>query len=205
MHLVSTTVGFSPDLNPHSCLLGLTVQENSEITGGTGLFAHASGTFTGTISSQGLLPRNPDGSCAVSQPSLHEVDTVTFSGTLSFRPRCSRGVDFVARLEQLRNFRRSPPQHLARDTTPGRPGLRASHAALVEARRPLQVGGRDVQLTCPSSRPRVTHVETLFLRGARAGFGRLLDLEPLQPLQAQPVAPTIVDEHHEDAFTAPTP
>jgi hypothetical protein len=84
MHLVSTTVGFSPDLNPHSCLLRLTLQENSQITGGTGLFAHASGIFTGTISPQGLLPRNPDGSCAVEQPSLHEVDTVTFSGTLSF-------------------------------------------------------------------------------------------------------------------------
>jgi len=34
--------------------------------------------------SGGLLPRNPDGSSAVEQPSLHEVDTVTFSRTLSF-------------------------------------------------------------------------------------------------------------------------
>ena len=84
MHLVNTTVGFSPTLNPHSCLFRVTLQEDSQITGGTGLFAHASGTFTGTISPQGLLPRNPDGSCAVRQPSLHEVDTVTFSGTLSF-------------------------------------------------------------------------------------------------------------------------
>jgi len=49
-----------------------------------GLFANASGTFTGTISPQGLFPRNPDGSCAVGQPSLHEVDMVAFSGTLSF-------------------------------------------------------------------------------------------------------------------------
>ena len=39
---------------------------------------------TGTISPQGLLPRNPDGSCAAGQPSLHEVDMVAFSGTLSF-------------------------------------------------------------------------------------------------------------------------
>ena len=84
MHLVNTTVGFSSALNPHSCLFRATIQENSQITGGIGLFAHASGTFTGTISPQGLLPRNLDGSCAVGQPSLHEVDTVTFSGTLSF-------------------------------------------------------------------------------------------------------------------------
>jgi len=84
MHLVNTTVGFSSTLNPNSCLFRATLQENSQITGGTGLFAHASGTFTGTISPQGLFPRNPDGGCAVGQPSLHEVDTVTFSGTLSF-------------------------------------------------------------------------------------------------------------------------
>jgi hypothetical protein len=84
MHLVNTAVGFSSTLNPHSCLFRATIQENSQITGGIGLFAHASGTFTGTISPQGLFPRNPDGSCATGQPSLHEVDTVTFSGTLSF-------------------------------------------------------------------------------------------------------------------------
>ncbi len=28
--------------------------------------------------------RNPDGSCSTTQPSLHEVDMVAFSGTLSF-------------------------------------------------------------------------------------------------------------------------
>ena len=84
MHLVNTTVGFSSTLNPRSCLSRATLQENSQIIGGIGLFVHASGIFTGTISPHGLFPRNPDGSCAVGQPSLHEVDTVTFSGTLSF-------------------------------------------------------------------------------------------------------------------------
>jgi hypothetical protein len=84
MHLVNTTVGFSSTLNPHSCLFRATLQEDSQITGGIGLFVHASGTFTGTISPQGLLPRNPDGSCATGHPSLHEVDTVAFSGTLAF-------------------------------------------------------------------------------------------------------------------------
>jgi hypothetical protein len=86
MHLVNTTVGVvSPTLNPHNCLFRVTLQEDSEIIGGTGLFVHASGTFTGTISPQGLLPHNPDGSCAaIGTPSLHEVDMVAFSGTLSF-------------------------------------------------------------------------------------------------------------------------
>jgi hypothetical protein len=84
MHLVNTTVGASVTVNPHNCLFRATFEENSQITGGTGLFAHAAGTFTGTISPQGLLPRNPDGSCALGQPSLHEVDMIAFSGTLSF-------------------------------------------------------------------------------------------------------------------------
>jgi hypothetical protein len=86
MHLVNTTVGVvSPSLNPHNCLFRVTLEEDSQIIGGTGLFAHASGTFTGTISPQGLLPHNPDNSCAaIGTPSLHEVDMVAFSGTLSF-------------------------------------------------------------------------------------------------------------------------
>jgi len=84
MHLVNTTVDASITVNPHNCLFRATLQEDSQITGGTGLFANASGTFTGTISPQGLLPRNPDGSCAADRPSLHEVDVITFSGTLSF-------------------------------------------------------------------------------------------------------------------------
>jgi hypothetical protein len=85
MHLVSTTVGITSfSLNPHNCLFKVTLQQTSEITGGTGLFAHASGSFTGTVSGQGLGARDPDGSCSFTQPSLHEVDMIAFSGTLSF-------------------------------------------------------------------------------------------------------------------------
>jgi hypothetical protein len=84
MHLVSTTVGASFSLNPHSCLFKLTLQQTGEITGGTGQFAAATGSGTGTVSAQGLLPRNPDGSCSTTQLPLHEVDMIASSGTLSF-------------------------------------------------------------------------------------------------------------------------
>jgi hypothetical protein len=84
MHLVGTGSGVSITINSHSCLFRATTQENAQITGGPGLFAHASGTFTGTVNPRGLLPRNPDGSCATGKPALHEVDLVGFSGTLSF-------------------------------------------------------------------------------------------------------------------------
>jgi hypothetical protein len=84
MHLVSTTVAASFTVNPHNCLFCLTLQQTGEITGGTGRFAAASGGGTGTVSGQGLLPRNPDGSCSFIQAALHEEDMFTDSGTLSF-------------------------------------------------------------------------------------------------------------------------
>jgi hypothetical protein len=84
MHLVSTTVGASFSLNPHSCLFKVTLQQTGEITGGTGQFAAATGSGTGTVSARGLLPRNSDGSCSTTQLPLHEVDMIASSGTLSF-------------------------------------------------------------------------------------------------------------------------
>ncbi len=83
-HLLTTNGDISFTLNPNSCLLRGTIQQTAVITGGTGQFAAASGTFTGTASATALLPRNPDGSCSFLQPALHEEDMVAGSGTLSF-------------------------------------------------------------------------------------------------------------------------
>jgi enoyl-CoA hydratase/carnithine racemase len=76
MHLVNTTVGASVTVNPHSCLFRATLQEDSQITGGTGLFAHASGTFTGTISPQGCCPATPT---AAAPPGNHRCMRWTWS------------------------------------------------------------------------------------------------------------------------------
>jgi hypothetical protein len=85
MHLVSTTVAITAfSLNPRNCLFKVTLQQTGEITGGTGQFAAATGSSTGTVSGQGLGARDPDGSCSFTQPSLHEQDMVAASGTLSF-------------------------------------------------------------------------------------------------------------------------
>jgi hypothetical protein len=84
MHLVSTAVGASSSVDPHSCLFHATTQQDAHIAGGTWLFANAAGSFTGTVSPKGLLLRNLDGSCAVGHPLLYEVDIVVVSGTLSF-------------------------------------------------------------------------------------------------------------------------
>jgi hypothetical protein len=86
LHLVNTLVpeSLSFSVNPHSCLFTGTEQVTWEVTGGTGRFAGATGSFTGTVSGRALLARNPDGSCSLTQTPLHEVDKFVESGTLSF-------------------------------------------------------------------------------------------------------------------------
>jgi hypothetical protein len=83
MHLLSITVGFSFSVTP-GCLANATIQQTAVITGGTGQFAAAAGSFSATVSGPALLPKNPDGSCDFNRPALHEEDMFTDSGTLSF-------------------------------------------------------------------------------------------------------------------------
>lgn len=84
MHLVATTVGFTSSVNPTTCRFTATIQQTAVVTGGTGLFANASGDFTQTINAEGLQARNSDGGCSATQPALQEVDKIAASGTLSF-------------------------------------------------------------------------------------------------------------------------
>ena len=84
MHVVSTLGDLSFSINPHSCLFTGTQQLTWDVTGGTGQFADAAGSVTGTVSAVALLARNPDGSCSLTQQPGHEVDKFAESGTLSF-------------------------------------------------------------------------------------------------------------------------
>ena len=84
MHVVSTLGDLSFSINPHSCLFTGTQQLTWDVTGGTGQFADAAGSVTGTVSAVALLARNPDGSCSLMQQPRHEVDKFVESGTLSF-------------------------------------------------------------------------------------------------------------------------
>jgi hypothetical protein len=84
IHIVTTNLDFSLSLNPRSCRFNASLQQTSEVVGGTGLFAAASGSSTATVNGQGLLARNPDGSCSFEQDSLHEVDMFASTGSLSF-------------------------------------------------------------------------------------------------------------------------
>jgi hypothetical protein len=87
MHLLGTggdVTSFS--LNPASCRFRVkVVNQIGQITGGTGQFAAATGTFTtGTLTGEGLGARDPDGSCSLTLLARHEVDRIASSGTLSF-------------------------------------------------------------------------------------------------------------------------
>jgi hypothetical protein len=84
MHVVTTIVGVEFSVNPRSCAFVATVQQTGTITGGTGVFAGASGSSGGTVTGRGLLARNPDGSCSFEQEALLDVDTFASNGTLSF-------------------------------------------------------------------------------------------------------------------------
>jgi hypothetical protein len=85
MHVVNTPgAPLSSSVNPHSCLFTGTSQFTWNVTGGTGQFDDATGSFTGTASTVALLARNPDGSCSLTQFPRHEVDKFAQSGTLSF-------------------------------------------------------------------------------------------------------------------------
>ena len=85
MHVVSALGNLlSSSVNPRSCLFTGTQEFTLKVSGGTGQFAGAKGSFTGTVSGRALLVRNPDGSCSLTQMPRLEVDKFAESGTLSF-------------------------------------------------------------------------------------------------------------------------
>jgi hypothetical protein len=85
LHVVSILGSLSSFLiNPHSCMFTGTEPITWQVTGGTGQFAGAEGSLTGTVSGRALFARNPDGSCSFVPFPTHEVDKFEESGTLSF-------------------------------------------------------------------------------------------------------------------------
>jgi hypothetical protein len=84
LHLVTRLGSLSFSVNPHNCLFTGTQQLTWQVTGGTGQFAGAIGSFTGTVSALALLVRDPDGSCSFTQVPSYEVDKFAENGMLSF-------------------------------------------------------------------------------------------------------------------------
>lgn len=83
LHLVSTTTDFAFSVDPRSCRFEAVLTQTGEIVGGAGGFAGASGSSSATVTARGLLARTAGG-CSSDQVPLHEVDTISSRGTMSF-------------------------------------------------------------------------------------------------------------------------
>jgi hypothetical protein len=72
---------------PHvdaNCNFRFRLTGSTNVVGGTGVFAHATGHLTDVLQIAGVVPRNPDGSCNESEaPPLYDVVHVEARGQLS--------------------------------------------------------------------------------------------------------------------------
>jgi len=84
LHLVTTNLDLALNVIPQSCRFTASVQQTGEIAGGTGLFTGASGSGAGGVVARGTAARAADGSCDPLAPTLHEVDRISSTGTLSY-------------------------------------------------------------------------------------------------------------------------
>jgi hypothetical protein len=84
IHVVTTTQQRSFYADPRTCVFHSVERQTSTFDGGTGQFAAATGSATGTTIAWGTLRRELDGSCSGEQAPQHEVDMVTANGSLSY-------------------------------------------------------------------------------------------------------------------------
>ena len=84
IHFVNTGLTFSFTINPRTCIGKVTGTQSITVAGGTGRFAHATGSFAGVLAAWAIAPRNVDGTCDVQNVPLLEVDHVSGTGSLSF-------------------------------------------------------------------------------------------------------------------------
>ena len=82
-HLVTVNNDFSFTIDPVTCRFTATIQQTSNIVGGTGAFANASGVFDASVHAHGLAARNQDGTCSDQVAPLRELDIVMGTGSLA--------------------------------------------------------------------------------------------------------------------------
>ena len=84
IHFLNTGLTFSFTIDPRTCIGKLSGTQSIAVVGGTGRFAHATGSFAGVLAASAIAPRNVDGTCDVQSLPLFEVDHVSGTGSLSF-------------------------------------------------------------------------------------------------------------------------
>jgi hypothetical protein len=70
-------------LNPKTCVASLRIKQTTKVTGGTGRFSHARGTFKSLVRAYTALARNPDGSCNEQADAPLDSDALSSRGTMS--------------------------------------------------------------------------------------------------------------------------
>ena len=83
IHIVSTQRHFAIKPDPVSCTFTADVKQTTRFDGGTGKFAHATGSFTGGVMGTALARRTPAGTCDQRHSPLFELDRFTASGTMT--------------------------------------------------------------------------------------------------------------------------
>lgn len=84
MHIVSTNHDVKVSLDPHTCTVRAHLSQTSKVTGGTGRFRGASGSFVASVDALGVAARGSDGKCTMARELLTETDLVSARGRLSF-------------------------------------------------------------------------------------------------------------------------
>ena len=83
LHITVVNNDFDFSLDPRTCVFTVSIQQTGAVEGGTGRYAAATGSFTGSVNARGAGPRSSDGTCSQDEEPVIEVDTVTADGTLS--------------------------------------------------------------------------------------------------------------------------
>ena len=84
MHVVSRNLRSTFALDPKTCRVRAHVDQRSRVTGGTGAFRDAFGTFRATVDVTARLARNADGTCNDRAAPLRERDVVAATGHLTY-------------------------------------------------------------------------------------------------------------------------
>jgi hypothetical protein len=83
IHIVSTQRHFAISPDRQSCAFTAEVEQTTRFDGGTGKFAHATGSFMGRVMGTALGHRTPAGACDQKHSPLFELDRFTASGTMT--------------------------------------------------------------------------------------------------------------------------
>jgi hypothetical protein len=83
LRIKSTSLSFSIKVDPATCFATAHLTQTTQVTGGTRVFADATGRFDSTVDGTAILVRASDGTCDQNAAPVVEVDRIRATGRLS--------------------------------------------------------------------------------------------------------------------------